>query len=54
MQIDDNTYTQLEKLGRRSGRSTEEEVRTAVQAYLLTELERHAREGIRDPKSPPS
>jgi predicted transcriptional regulator len=54
MQIDDNTFSQLEELAGRSGRTPAEEAELAIQAHVLTELERHAREVAGDPKSPPA
>jgi predicted transcriptional regulator len=54
VQIDDNTYSQLEELAERSGRTPSEEAGLALQQHVLNELERHAREVVRDPKSPPA
>jgi hypothetical protein len=54
LKIDDETYRQLEELANRAGRTPAEEAQLALQAHLLTELERHAREVVRDPKSPPT
>ena len=53
-QITDDLYNPLQRLATKSGRTMAEELILAVQMYVFTELERHGRETIQDPKSPPS
>jgi hypothetical protein len=54
VEIADHLYQQLEEIARKSGRSAGEELELAVQMYVASELERHVREVIQDPKSPPA
>jgi len=52
--ISDDLYGQLKRLAEKTGRSMPDQLALAVQMYVSTELERHGREVIQDPKSPPS